>query len=102
MRTLKTACAAILVFVSALFGFAVACTAASGADLIVAEKGSTRPTIVVRAGAGTWEQKAAVDLQKYIALMTGTEPRLSATVPGGGDPVLLVGESALAAEPSLR
>src|SRR5829696_4011281 len=103
MDTLKTACAAISAVVAAFLAFAVVCTVASqGADLIIAESGSTRATIVVRAGAGTWEQKAAADLQRYIGLMTGAEPRLSATIPGGNDPVLLVGASALAAEPGLR
>src|SRR4051812_47799458 len=103
MKHWKSACATFLVIVSAAFGFAGACVAASpDADLIIAENGSTRPTIVVRAGAGTWEQKAAADLQKYIGLMTGVEPPLSTIVPGGNDPVLLVGESALVAEPGLR
>src|SRR4051812_8531444 len=103
MKHWKSACATFLVIVSAAFGFAGACVAASpDADLIIAENGATRATIVVRAGAGTWEQKAAADLQKYIGLMTGVEPPLSTIVPGGNDPVLLVGESALVAEPGLR
>src|SRR3954454_8716030 len=103
MKALKAVCATFVVVVSADFAFAAGCVAASpDADLIIADIGSTRATIVVRAGAGTWEQKAAADLQRYIGLMTGVEPRISATVPGGNDPVLLVGESALGAEPGLR
>ena len=103
MKALKTACATFLVIVSAAFGLAAACAAASrDAELIISENGSTRATIVVRAGAGTWEQKAAADLKKYIGLMTGVEPPISTVVPGGSDPVLLVGESALVAEPDLR
>src|SRR3954447_7720114 len=103
MKALKAACATFVVIVSAAFGFAAACAVASrDADLIIAENGSTRTTIVVRAGAGTWEQKAAADLQRYIGLMTGVQPPIAAAIPGGNDPVLLVGESALVAEPGLR
>ena len=97
---LKTACTAILMVVSASFVFA--CMAASqGPDLVVAENGSTRAIIVVRANAGSWEQKAGADLQKYIKLMTGAEPAILDTAPGGANPVLLVGEAALVIEPSL-
>jgi hypothetical protein len=76
--------------------------------LVIAEKASTRTTIVVRAAAGAWEARAAKDLAKYIEMMTGASPGIADTTEsiekalGRDDPIILVGEIALRTRPALR
>lgn len=83
-------------------------SAQSPGDLVIAQNGKTRAQVVVSAGAGTWERQAGADLQKYIALMTGAEPALADAPASIGaalradTPVLIVGQEALKADPSLR
>jgi len=69
-------------------------------DLVIARRGQTEATVVVSANAGTWEKKAAEDLVHFIELMTGSRPKLAATV--GTGPTIFVGSAALAAEPKLQ
>jgi len=80
----------------------------AGADeLIIAQDGKARAGIVVAADAGKWEKQAATDLAKYIGLMSGGEPRIVSVAAEidaalkADAPVLLIGQRALAAEPSL-
>ena len=75
--------------------------AAHAADLVIAAGGATATTIVVSPHAGPWEKRAAEDLVRCIALMTGAKPAL-ADAPGAAGPTILVGAAALEAEPSLR
>lgn len=76
-------------------------------DLVIAAGGATKATVVVSPTAGTWEKAAAADLSKYIERMMGAKP-ITASAPGaiaaalkGNNPVLIVGEEALRAEPLL-
>ena len=71
-------------------------------DLVIAQNGGTKATIVAVADPGTWEGRAVADLQKYIGLMSGARPRISNAIPSTRAPVLLVGRAALQAEPALR
>src|SRR5688500_7190137 len=69
-------------------------------ELVIAQKGRAEATIVVAADAGKWEKRAAEDLQKYLAKMTGGEAGLGADAPAGGA-AILVGAAAIKADPSL-
>ena len=77
-------------------------------DLTIASGGKTAAVVVVAEKAGPHERKAAEDLVKYIELMSGAKPTLAASVEsgraafGGGGPVLVVGQAALAARPALQ
>ena len=104
--------------------------------LVIAAKGHTSAIIVVSPDAGKetkpgvwqqylankrpardymatpperpWEKQAALDLQKYIALMSGAKPQIADTPQTveaalkSQAPVFLIGEAAFRAEPSLR
>lgn len=70
-------------------------------ELLVVQEGKTSASIVVAADAGTWEKRAAEDLQKYIEMMTGAKPALGETAAGNG-PALYVGKAALEADKSLQ
>jgi hypothetical protein len=70
-------------------------------DLVIAQNERTEATIVAVANPGTWEGRAVADLQKYIGLMSGAQPRITNAIPGASAPVLLVGQAALQAEPAL-
>jgi len=81
----------------------------SGAnDLVIAQNGATQAAIVVAPDAGTWEKRAAEDLQKYIEMMSGAKPILSDTdkfnidVLRGINAVFVIGQAAIKAEPSLQ
>ncbi len=81
----------------------------SGADdLVIATAGRTNARIVVSATAATNEKLAAEDLAKYIGLMCGATPAIANTAEtiaaalSGNNPVLVVGEAALKAQPRLR
>ncbi len=84
-----------------LFLLCLSAVAAQAADLVIADAGATTTTVVVSAHAGPWEKRAAEDLVRCIALMTGAKPAL-ADAAGGAGPTILVGAAALEAEPSLR
>jgi hypothetical protein len=77
-------------------------------DLVIAAAGQSPATVVVSTEAGEWEKKAAADLVLYIKQMTGGEPKLAATADtaaaalGGTSPVIVVGQAAIAADPSLK
>ncbi len=77
-------------------------------DLVIAADGKTTAQIVVSPDAAKSEQQAALDLQKYIEKMTGARPALANTPASIGaalranTPLLLIGQEALKAEPSLR
>lgn len=71
-------------------------------DLVIAQDGTTRATVVVDVEAGPVEKEAAADLVKYIEMMTGAKPALANAAPAGNDPVILVGSAALKADASLQ
>lgn len=77
-------------------------------DLVIAQGGETSAQIVVSPQAGAWEKRAATDLQKYIAMMTGARPALAdepasiAQAMRAKTPVIVVGQAALKADPSLQ
>jgi hypothetical protein len=77
-------------------------------DLVIAAQGRTEATIVVSPQAGTWEKKAAADLAQFIQRMSGARPSVAdtpaaiATALAARTPLLIVGQQALLAEPSLR
>src|SRR3954464_1011294 len=80
-----------------------------GDDLVIAEAGKpAAATVVVAPGAGEWERRAATDLVRYVGLITGTEPKLADTAEAGAGalkgtaPVIVVGQAAISAEPSLK
>ena len=77
-------------------------------DLIVATGGATSATIIVSPQAGKWEKQAAEDLAKYLEKMSGAKPALAGTAELAlaalgqtTSPLFIVGQQALAAEPSL-
>jgi hypothetical protein len=92
--------------------------------LVVAKNGRTQAVIVVSPNAGgesapaqltarrtnvrKWEKEAALDLQKYIELMSGARPRIASTPEAIGAalktsaPVFLVGAEALKADRTLQ
>ena len=80
----------------------------AGDDLVIAADGKTRATVVVSPGAGKWEKQAAADLVKYIGIMTGGQPALAdvpakiAAALAAAAPVFIIGEQALAVDPTLR
>jgi hypothetical protein len=71
------------------------------AELVIAEPGTSRMVIIVAADAGPWEKRAAVDLAKYIGLMTGANLPIvnwaSYQRPG-----ILIGKAAIMADPQTR
>ncbi len=92
----------LLLAVALMSSFAVAQTAGSpgAADLLIARDGQTAASVVVSANAGMWEKRAADDLVKYIALMSGAQPKIVNAIPDGL--AFIVGNAALGAEPSLK
>jgi len=102
----------ILLAVSALLALSLKAPASaqiagkSGADdLIITQNGATQATIVVAADAGTWEKRAAEDLQKYIEMMSGAKPRIfTDDIFKGMDetPLLIVGSAAIKTNHSLE
>jgi hypothetical protein len=70
-------------------------------DLRIVADGAPQATIIVAETAGPWERRAAEDLQKYIARMSGASVPVVSTPPSGTTPVIFVGRAALEAEPSL-
>src|SRR5688500_13883331 len=78
-------------------------------DLVIADGGATKATVVVSPQAGEWEKQAAADLVTFIEMMSGAKPTLAntaeaaaAAMGGQQDPVIVIGQAALAADPSLR
>jgi len=71
------------------------------AELVIAEPGTSRMVIIVAADAGPWEIRAAVDLAKYIGLMTGAHLPI---VNWASDqrPGILIGKAAVMADPQTR
>jgi hypothetical protein len=70
-------------------------------ELLIASQGTSRAVIVVAAGAGKWERRAADDLKKYVALMTGAHIPIVNSV-DNTRPNILVGKVALANDPLTR
>lgn len=83
-----------------LIGFCAIARAQNAADLVIARDGKTTASIVVSQDAGTWEKRAAVDLAKYIEMMSGAKPNITSAAAGDG-PFLVIGRAALKSEPSL-
>ncbi len=71
---------------------------ATEADLVIAQDGASNAVIVVAADAGPWERRAAADLAKYIAVMSGARLPIVA-VADAVRTSILIGKSALAADP---
>ncbi len=74
---------------------------ASQRDLLIVQRGHSAIPIAVAQNAGEWEKKAAEDLAKYIQLMSGSLPQIVNTLPGEGEPALVVGQMAIQAKPDL-
>jgi len=81
----------------------------SGADdLVIASRGGEKATVIVAPEAGEWEKKAADDFVRYVKQITGTELKLvsktdeAAAVLASSGPAVVIGQAALAAEPSLK
>jgi hypothetical protein len=76
--------------------------------LLIAAGGQTQATVVVSPEAGVWERRAAQDLVKYIALMSGAKASLKedstalSRSNAQQDPVLWIGEAAIKAAPELQ
>jgi hypothetical protein len=70
-------------------------------NLAIVADGQSRAVIVVSSEAGPWERRAAEDLRKYIALMSGASLPIVTAAPDPGVPAIVVGRAALAAEPAL-
>jgi hypothetical protein len=91
-----------------LLGLVAARTPAIAAELLIAEGGTTRATVVVAPDAGEWERRGADDLATYIERMCGARPALAedahaiAAALKQSTPLLIVGRAALAAEPALQ
>jgi hypothetical protein len=79
-----------------------------GDELVVVKDGTSSAIVVVSPSAGQWEKQAAADLQKYVEMMSGAKLALAGTADAiagalkGKDPVLIVGQEALKADPSLQ
>lgn len=77
-------------------------------ERVVAASGKCVALIVVSPAAGNHEKQAADDLAKYIELMCGSRPGIANTQPTiqaalhGGQPLLVVGQEALKAQPKLH
>ncbi|MEO6907434.1 MAG: DUF4838 domain-containing protein, partial [Abditibacteriaceae bacterium] len=76
--------------------------------LVIVDNGNTSAQVVVAPDAGEWEKQAANDLVKYITMMSGATPTLDNTAASAAaamdvkTPVLIVGQAALKADPSLQ
>lgn len=85
-----------------------AAKAAGGGDLVVAEHGRSEAVIVVSPGALRWEKRAATDLARSIGLMSGVMPAVAdtpetiAAALASKKPLLIIGQEALKASPSLQ
>lgn len=77
-------------------------------DLLVADAGGAKATVVVAPSAGKLEKQAATDLVKYVELMTGAKLALADTAETAAaalkakTPMFIVGEEALKADASLK
>lgn len=86
----------------------LAAQVAGAAPLELVKNGMPQATVAVAAKAGPWEKRAADDLVKYVEMMSGAKLPLANAEPALGEalkgdkPVIVIGEAALAAEPSLR
>lgn len=63
---------------------------------------SASPTVYLHKEAGEWERKAAEDIVRCIAAMTGGTPTLSTEEPSGRGAEILVGRKALDLQPQLQ
>lgn len=110
MKLLRSAMVFAALLVSLAHQSAVAQIAgASGAqDLVISAGGKSPATVVVRPDAGKWEKQAAADLAHYIGELSGAKPTLADTADTvaaalkSTQPLLIVGEQALAVAPALR
>lgn len=77
-------------------------------NLVIADAGKSEAVVAVSPLAGEWEKRAAADLALYIERMTGAKPKLANTAEAlaaalqSSQPLFVVGQAALAAEPSLK
>lgn len=71
-------------------------------DLTIARDHRSLAAIVIASDAGPWERRAAADLQKYIALMSGATPVIAApgSIPGSRV-AIVIGSAALGERPEL-
>ena len=81
---------------------------ADGPPLVIAEGGKSAATVVVSPAAGEWEKRAAADLALYVEKMSGAKPALADTAEAAAAalakadaPLLIVGQAAVAADPSI-
>lgn len=88
--------------------FAATAGKSGKADLTIASGGKSGAVVVVAPDAGTWEQRAASDLVKYIERMSGAKPTLANSQEAieiarkQSGPQILVGRVALEQQPALR
>jgi hypothetical protein len=76
--------------------------------LVIAASGKTATVVAVSPSAGSFEKRAAEDLAKYIGMICGDQPTIARTrktidaALAGKTPVLVVGQEAFTARPTLR
>uniref|UniRef100_UPI0035CAC1BB DUF4838 domain-containing protein n=1 Tax=uncultured Sphingomonas sp. TaxID=158754 RepID=UPI0035CAC1BB len=70
-------------------------------DLLIVRHGHSRTVIVLSGDAGAWEKRAATDLQHYIGLMSGAEPKIVADLPPANATAIVIGKTALATDPRI-
>lgn len=77
-------------------------------DVVIFSGGKSSAIVVVSSQAGEWEKKGASDLVRYLRQMSNGEVKLADTPAAaaqameGQDPLLVVGQAALDADPSLK
>jgi hypothetical protein len=67
-------------------------------DLVIATAQGSKAVVVVAKDAGPWEKRAAADLRKYIALMTGSTPSIVEGAAPKGREAIVIGKQAIAAD----
>lgn len=98
----------VLLGLASTASFAQVAGKSGASDLIVADGGNSAAMVVVSPNAGEWEKRAAADLAKYIEMISGAKPALADTAEAvqaamaAQGPLLIVGQQALEADPSLR
>ena len=103
-------CGLVLLLLSSLCSVAHGQVAGAGGadDLIIAEGGASAAIVAVSPRAGEWEKRAANDLVHYIEQLSGARVRLAdsdktlAEALEAKSPVIVVGQAAMEAEPSLK
>jgi len=97
-----------MVLLAALPTLAATAGKAGGNELAIVNNGRTAAVVVVSPDAGPLEKRAAEDLVRYIARISGAKPALANTAEtvsaalAGNGPMLIVGQEAIRARPALR